>query len=229
MNADELERSIRATLQENVQDISGASLTPPALRATVDQRRSTSRGWLAPALAAAAVLIIAGVFAGLLATSGKGHTGNATMSASGGPLTGLWQLVSATTGGHPIRLDSTKVVQLSFTSSDTILANDGVNTATLTGQAKDGSLRAQFRSTTYVLDPRSSDPEGQALLHLLDSLAPSSTPDAVAHSSYQIANGQLSIRTSTGQLQLQQVASDPDSRQDGPGPVSSTPSLNRPS
>jgi hypothetical protein len=201
MNTDELVREIRVTLQQNVRDITEASLTRPDLAATPRSRIFHAGRWVAPTLAAAVIVVIAGIMVSL---SAHRH-GDSAATGTSGALSGAWELVGANAGGRPVTVSSKWVVRLVVHSDNTILINDGVNATALTGHGADGVLRATFRSITFALDPRQGTAQGRALLQLLDSIAPNTKPRTQASSRFEIADGELTIHTSIGDLVFRQA------------------------
>jgi heat shock protein HslJ len=220
MNTERLEQEIRTTLRENVAGISDSSLRHGHHPAGLPAPTSSNRSWLAPLLSAAAVLVVAAtVGAVLLPHRAAGDHTMSTGDAEAESASGSWHLQSVSIAGHATSAAQRPGVTLTFRSDGTLVIDDGVNTTMASWTREGSALAARFRSTTYVLDGRRSDPARSSVLQLLDSLAPGATPATPAHSSFQIQGTHMTIRTSAGVLDL--VRSAPEAGV--PGGTSTTP------
>jgi hypothetical protein len=204
MNRDQLEAAVRATLRENVADITADSLSGPMLG---NRSAEHKHRWLGPLLAAAAVVVVVGISVGIRASIAPGHHSgiappSAGSSSSGVALTGKWRLVSATAHGSNLEVSARPAVILTFEDDSTLAIDDGVNTTFATIHPQANAFTGRFRSTTYVLDGSADKPQRRALLRLLDSIAPGATPSVSASNTYLIEGQYLTIGTSFGELRL---------------------------
>jgi hypothetical protein len=205
MNTEDLEAKIRAALQQNVQDITSASLSRPDLSPAPERHALGARGWIVPALIAAAVVAVAGLAVGLPAAHRNAEPSHMSSEAT---LSGSWRIIDASTSdGQPLPLSPKWVITLAVLNADTLRIDDGANVTTLTGHGTAGTLVASFRSTTFALDPRRGTDEGRALLDLLDSLAPSAHPQTPTRSSFEITGDVLTVHAAQGELVFRRTAS----------------------
>lgn len=203
MNPDQLEEAVRATLRENVAGITAESLHITALESRIAEPRHR---WLAPMLAAAAIVVVAGVSLGISIAIGSPRAGTGSAPAGytsgGGSLIGEWRVVGARVHGSNVALDARPAITLTFQNDSTLAIDDGVNTTNVAIHLRAGSFAARFSSTTLVLDGSANNPRRHALLQLLDSIAPDTTPSASASNKYVIDGRHLTIQTSAGELRL---------------------------
>jgi hypothetical protein len=207
MNRDQLEAAVRATLRENVADITADSLSGPM---PGNWSAEHKHRWLEPLLAAAAVVVVVGISVGIRASIAPSyHSGivpsSARSSSGGGSLTGKWRLVSVTTRGGNLEVSARPAVILTFQGDSTLAIDDGVNARFATIDPQAGAFTARFRSTTFVLDGSAGKPQRHVVLRLLDSIAPGATPSVSASNTYLIEGQYLTIGTSLGELRLVRV------------------------
>lgn len=159
-----------------------------------------------PTAAVLAVLATV-VAAALLVTLGPNrHTASPNGStASVDAIVGSWQLVSASNDGQDIDLAAAPTVRLNFRSDRTVVIDDGINATTASVTFEVGSFGANFVGKTFVGEAN-SDSARVTLLAVLDSLAPSQSPSAVATSDYRIAGDVLVIQAPAGELTMKRMS-----------------------
>ncbi len=207
MNVDDVEKSIRTALQDNVRGINAATLSRPAL--PEPHRRPVVRSWALAAAAAVAVTAVA------ILTQFHARDSQPPVAAAARPAVGTWRLVSASIGAAALELPAAPTVTISFTGDGKMLVHDGVNTTTVTVQWHSGAFEASFDSTTYALDGDSS-PARRQLLTLLNSMAPGSYPGHRTRNADILDGDRFTATTSVGVLIFERAEGPVTTAQLGP-------------
>lgn len=219
MSINNLEDAVRAALRHHVSSVDAGSLTRPDLVSLVAAPRRRQQ-WVAPLLAAVLVLAIADVVGGLT-ISRTDRRGDPVMSTHSEDLDGSWQLRSVRVDDRAIDVPLRPAVVLTF-GDRSLVIRDGINTRDVDVDRSADALSARLRSITYVLDPREGEAAGRILLQVLDSVAPGSSPNRAARSTYRVEDDELVLRAPGGELTLDRLPADPTGNP-GDGVTSTTP------